>query len=243
MVIVGDGSGDGGGASATLSAFRAANGGKLWTWSAIPAPGQPGYKTWTNDGKGGNGSSLYGGGSFWESPIIDTKRNMLIVGTGNAEPWNSRGPGTNLYTDSIVALDLNTGQLKWHFQQVHHDLWDSDLPNNGVMFTGKFKVNGKMVSKDAVSYVNKVGMTFVLDRDERQAADPGRRGQGSAVDGRRRQHLADAAGAADGQRPLQPGRLRAPGREEARSVNAGIPCTTPDAVTNLGVPYRDGDRA
>ena len=76
MVIVGDGSGDGGGASATISAFRAANGGKIWTWSAIPAPGQPGYKTWTNDGKGGNGSSLYGGGSFWESPIIDTKRNI-----------------------------------------------------------------------------------------------------------------------------------------------------------------------
>ncbi len=165
MVIVGDGSGDGGGASATISAFRAANGGKLWTWSAIPAPGQPGYKTWTNDGKGGNGSSLYGGGSFWESPIVDTKRNTLIVGTGNPEPWNSRGPGSNLYSDSIVALDLNTGQLKWHFQQVHHDLWDSDLPNNGVMFTGKFKVNGKMVSKDAVAYVNKVGMTFVLDRD------------------------------------------------------------------------------
>ena len=91
--------------------------------------------------------------------------SMLIVGTGNPEPWNSRGPGQNLYTDSIVALNLYTGQLKWYFQQVHHDLWDSDLPNNGVMFTGKFKVNGKMVSRPAVAYVNKVGMTFVLDRE------------------------------------------------------------------------------
>ncbi len=72
---------------------------------------------------------------------------MLIVGTGNPEPWNSRGAGQNLYTDSIVALNLYTGQLKWYFQQVHHDLWDSDLPNNGVMFTGKFKVNGKMVTQ------------------------------------------------------------------------------------------------
>ncbi len=148
-----------------MQAFRAANGGRLWSWSAIPAPGQPGYETWTNDGKGGNGCSLYGGGSFWESPIVDTKRNMLIVGTGNPEPWNSRGPGMNLYTDSIVALDLYTGQLKWYYQVVHHDLWDSDLPNNGVMFDGKFKVDGKKVTRPAVAYVNKVGMTFVLDRE------------------------------------------------------------------------------
>ncbi len=237
MVIVGDGSGDGGGASATISAFRAANGGKLWTWSAIPAPGQPGYKSWTNDGKGGNGSSLYGGGSFWESPIIDTKRNMLIVGTGNPEPWNSRGPGSNLYSDSIVALDLYTGQLKWHFQQVHHDLWDSDLPNNGVMFTGKFKVNGKMVSKDAVAYVNKVGMTFVLDRDNGKPLIP--------VD-----EVKVPVSKADGVNswPTQPvprtdnvlfnpGGYGRPGAKKFPAVNAGIPCTTPDAVTNLGVPY------
>ena len=91
---------------------------------------------WTNDGKGGNGSSAYGGGSIWESPIVDTKRGLLYVGTGNPDPWNSRGPGLNLYTDSIVALSLTTGQLKWYYQVVHHDLWDSDLPNNGVLFTG-----------------------------------------------------------------------------------------------------------
>ena len=237
MVIVGDGSGDGGGASATLSAFRAANGGKLWTWSAIPAPGQPGYKTWTNDGKGGNGSSLYGGGSFWESPIIDTKRNLLYIGTGNAEPWNSRGPGTNLYTDSIVALDLNTGQLVWHYQVVHHDLWDSDLPNNGVLFTGKFKVNGKTVSKDAVAYVNKVGMTFVLDRTNGKPLIP--------ID-----EVKVPQSKADGVNtwPTQPvprtdnvlfnpGGYGRPGAKKVPAVNAGVPCTTPDAVTNLGVPF------
>ena len=72
---------------------------------------------------------------MWESPVIDTKRNLVIFGTGNPEPWNSRGPGTNLYTDSIVALNLYTGQLVWAFQTTHHDLWDSDLPNNGVSST------------------------------------------------------------------------------------------------------------
>src|SRR5206468_4084708 len=106
----------------------------------------------------------------------DTKLHELIVGTGNPEPWNSRGPGMNLYTDSIVALDLATGKLKWYFQENHHDLWDSDLPNNGVLFTGAFKVSSKVkvhgktktvtktVQRPAVAYVNKVGMTFVMDR-------------------------------------------------------------------------------
>ena len=72
MVLAGDGSGDSGGNSPSMQAFRAANGARIWSWSPIPSPGQPGYKTWTNNGKGGNGSTLYGGGSFWESPIVDT---------------------------------------------------------------------------------------------------------------------------------------------------------------------------
>ena len=83
--------------------------------------------------------------------------------------------------------------MKWYYQTAHHDLWDSDLPNNGVMFTGSFKVNGKTVQRPAVAYVNKYGMTFVLDRDHRQAAAPDQGDQGPAEQGGRRQHLADAA--------------------------------------------------
>jgi quinohemoprotein ethanol dehydrogenase len=180
MVIVGDGSGDGGGASPSLQAFRAANGGHIWSWSPIPSPGQPGFSTWQANCANGNGSVNYGGGSFWQSPVVDTKLNTLIVGTGNPEPWNTRCPGQDLYTDSIVGLDLASGHMTWYFQTAHHDLWDSDLPNNGVMFTGTFKVKTthkvkvhgktvtrtttKSVSRPAVSYVNKYGMTFVLDR-------------------------------------------------------------------------------
>ena len=236
MILVGDGSGDGGGNSATMQAFRAANGGRIWTWSAIPSPGQPGSETWTNDGKGGNGSSLYGGGSFWESPVVDTARKMLIVGTGNAEPWNTRGPGTNLYTDSIVALDLYTGQLKWYFQVAHHDLWDSDLPNNGVMFDGMYDIGGKMVKRPGVAYVNKVGMTFVLDRETGKPLIP--------VD-----EVPVPQSTADGVNtwPTQPVPrttnvlFNPKGYGHADAVktgeNAGIPCATPDAVTSLGVPY------
>jgi PQQ-dependent dehydrogenase (methanol/ethanol family) len=165
MVITGNGAGDNGGNSATVQAFAAGNGRRLWSWSVIPSPGQPGYKTWSQPThSGAPANTLYGGGSMWETPIIDTKLNLAIIGTGNPVPWNSRGPGTNYYTDSIVALNLYTGQLVWFYQTTHHDLWDSDLPNNGVMFSGKFKVKGKMVTRPGVAYVNKYGMTFILDR-------------------------------------------------------------------------------
>ncbi|HET7449704.1 MAG TPA: PQQ-binding-like beta-propeller repeat protein [Gaiellaceae bacterium] len=165
MVLTGSGAGDNGGNSATVQAFSAGNGRRLWSWSVVPAPGQPGYKTWSQpSNSGAPANTLYGGGAMWESTLIDPKLNLAIIGTGNPVPWNSRGPGENFYTDSIVALNLYTGQLVWFYQTTHHDLWDSDLPNNGVMFSGKFKVNGKMVTRPGVAYVNKYGMTFILDR-------------------------------------------------------------------------------
>jgi quinohemoprotein ethanol dehydrogenase len=225
LVLVGDGSGDSGGNSPSLQAFRAANGARVWSWSPIPSPGQPGYKTWTINGKGGNGSTLYGGGSFWESPLVDTTRNLVIVGSGNPEPWNSRGPGQNLYTDSIVALNLYTGQMKWYFQQVHHDLWDSDLPNNGVLFSGKFKVGGKTVTRPAVAYVNKVGMTFVLDRETGKPLIPVKE---TPVP----QSKADGVNTW----PTQP--VPATQNVLFNPIGKdGIPCTTPTAATSSGVPY------
>jgi quinohemoprotein ethanol dehydrogenase len=225
MILVGDGSGDSGGNSPSIQAFRAANGARIWAWSPIPSPGQPGYKTWTNNGQGGNGSTLYGGGSFWESPLVDPLHKLVVVGTGNPEPWNSRGPGMNLYTDSIVGLDLYTGQLKWYFQQVHHDMWDSDLPNNGVLFDGTFKVDGKMVKKHAVSYVNKVGMTFVLDRITGKPLIP----------------VKETKVPQD----TQPGINTWPTQPIPATQDVlfnpigkdGIPCTSPDAVTSAGIPY------
>ncbi|MCW2977126.1 MAG: quinonprotein alcohol dehydrogenase [Actinomycetia bacterium] len=225
MVLAGDGSGDSGGNSPSLQAFRAANGARIWTWSPIPSPGQPGYKTWTNDGKGGNGSTLYGGGSFWESPVVDVARGIITVGTGNPEPWNTRGPGQNLYTDSIVGLDLYTGQLKWYFQQVHHDLWDSDLPNNGVMFDGKFKVNGKLVTRPAVAYVNKVGMTFVIDRVTGKPLIP-------VKETKVPQNHSDGVNTW----PTQP--VPATQNVLFNPIGKdGIPCTSTDAVTSLGTPF------
>ena len=186
IVLVGDSTGDNGGISASMHAYDAVNGRELWTWTVVPAAGQPGGDTWpANDPQGRH----YAGGSMWESPVVDTKRGLAIFGTGNPNPWNSRGPGKNLWTDSIVALNLYTGQLVWGYQTTHHDLWDSDLPNNGVGFDAKFKVptkvkikvtvkvNGKrrtktktvtrnvLKTRPAVAFVNKQGMTFILDRE------------------------------------------------------------------------------
>jgi quinohemoprotein ethanol dehydrogenase len=186
IVLSGDSTGDNGGISASMHAYDAVNGRELWTWTVVPAEGQPGGDTWPkNDPQGRH----YAGGSMWESPIVDTQRGLAIFGTGNPNPWNSRGPGKNLWTDSIVALNLYTCQLVWGYQTAHHDLWDADLPNNGVMFDAdykvpvvstvkvKVKVKGKLVTRTkkvtkmvvktrpAVAFVNKYGMTFILDRE------------------------------------------------------------------------------
>ncbi len=241
MVLVGDGSGDGGGASPNLTAFRAENGARVWSWSPIPSPGQKGFETWGSNCANGNGSVNYGGGSFWQSPIIDVKNNLLVVGTGNPEPWNTRCPGSNLYTDSIVGLDLAHGNMKWYFQTAHHDLWDSDLPNNGVMFTGTFKqtskvktkVKGKVVTKTvtkkvqrpAVAYVNKYGMTFVLDRLTGKPLLPIKE---------TKVPVSSAPGVNSW--PTQP--IPAAKNVLFNPVNKdNIPCTTSDAATATGVPY------
>ena len=103
--------GDGGSASNTIDAFNSADGALLWSWGVVPQAGQPGANTWSFNGA--TTGNLYGGGAGWQTPAVDVKDGLLIMGTGNPVPWNSRGPGENLYTDSIVGLDLNTGQLKW----------------------------------------------------------------------------------------------------------------------------------
>jgi glucose dehydrogenase len=183
MVLVGDSGGDGGSVSNAMHAYDATNGRQLWSWSVVPQPGAPGGNTWAAT------DTHYGGGAMWESPVVDTKLNLAIFGTGNPVPWNSRGPGANLYTDSIVALNLYTGQLVWAYQTAHHDLWDADLPNNGVSFDASYKVpvtttvktrvkvKGKFVTKTkkvttqvaktrpAVAFVSKYGWTFILDRE------------------------------------------------------------------------------
>jgi glucose dehydrogenase len=156
--------GDGGGISCQIMAYNALNGALLWAWNVVPQAGQPGSNTWSTGGGGVGVGNAYGGGAFWQTPSIDAKDNLLIIGTGNPVPWNSRGPGANLYTDSLVALDLYSGQLKWYYQTVRHDMWDSDLPNSTIVFNTKMKSGpAKGQSVTAVGDVAKFGWMWLLN--------------------------------------------------------------------------------
>jgi glucose dehydrogenase len=176
LIIEPTSGGDSGSISATVSAYSAIDGAVLWTWGVVPQAGQPGANTWSTLDGGAYTGNVYGGGALWQTPAIDAKDNLVIFGTGNPVPWNSRGPGTNLYTDSLVALDYRTGALKWYYQTVHHDLWDSDLPNNVIVFNTKMNVpttvkgkKGKKITKKvlqnvtAVGDVAKYGWTWLLN--------------------------------------------------------------------------------
>lgn len=164
-LIVGTSGGDGGGVSSIMSAFNAQTGQIIWTWSEIPTRGQPGGDTWPlSDRTGAN----YGGGAIWENPVIDAKDGLVLIGTGNPNPWNSRGPGENLWTDSLVALNVNTGAFVWGYQVSHHDEWDSDLPNHSLLVNEK--VGGKSVT--AVVAVTKDGQTYVLNAKTGKRLEP-----------------------------------------------------------------------
>jgi PQQ-dependent dehydrogenase (methanol/ethanol family) len=104
----------------------------------------------------------YGGGSIYATPVVDTARRLLIFGTGNPSPQmaDASRPGDNLYTSSLVALDLRTGRLVWHYQQVPHDRWGYDVASAPVLLD--VKVGGRRVA--AVAQASKTGWVFVHDR-------------------------------------------------------------------------------
>jgi len=105
----------------------------------------------------------YGGGSAWSTPAIDHDTDTLFFGTGNPSPQmeGSSRPGDNLYTSSLVALDANTGKIKWHFQQVPHDMWGYDVASPPVLFD--VHQNGKTVA--AVGQAGKTGWFYVVNRE------------------------------------------------------------------------------
>ncbi len=123
-------SGGDGGLRGRLTAHNAKTGNEVWRWSATPAPGELGSETWEGE------SWKTGGGAMWVQPALDPDLGLLYVNTGN--PWpdyngSTRG-GNNLFTCSVVALDAMTGSYRWHFQSVHHDLWDFDMPTPLILF-------------------------------------------------------------------------------------------------------------
>ena len=141
----------------TVQAFDVRTGKRVWVFYTIPQPGEFGVETWENDSWSYTGHS-----NVWGPMSVDEARGLLYVPTstpGN-DYYGGRRHGANLFSESLLALDANTGKRKWHFQTGHHGLWDYDLvaPPNLLTLT----VNGRRI--DAVAEVSKQGFTYVFDR-------------------------------------------------------------------------------
>jgi len=141
-----------------VKAYDADDGKLLWTFYTIPGPGEPGHETWPQH----NDSWKYGGGAVWQTPAIDPELELVYFSTGNAGPdYNGAvRAGDNLFTVSIVAIELETGKYRWHFQQVHHDIWDYDSSNPVVLMD--LRVDGRV--RKAIVEVGKTGWAYILDR-------------------------------------------------------------------------------
>ena len=153
MVIEGATGGDWGGRSFAV-ALDASTGAEIWRHYIVPSPGEYGSGSW------GINEWQRSGGALWIYPSIDSTAGLLYVVTGNPVPWNGRGPGKNLWTDSIVALHVNNGQFQWGFQTVHHDIWDYDVTNPPILFN--YASGG--VNTPAVGLASKTGWVYLLNR-------------------------------------------------------------------------------
>jgi quinoprotein glucose dehydrogenase len=133
--------------------------GKLeWTFHTVPQPGEFGYDTWPKDAW-----KYVGGTNNWGGMSLDTKRGMVFFATGSPtyDYYGKDRIGKNLFGNSVVALDAATGKYRWHFQTVHHDLWDYDLPAPPNLITVLHK--GKKI--DAVAQTSKLGYIYTFNRD------------------------------------------------------------------------------
>jgi alcohol dehydrogenase (cytochrome c) len=142
-----------------VKAYDAKNGRLVWTFYTIPGPGEPGHDTWPQD----NDAWKHGGASVWQTPAIDPELGLVYFSTGNAGPdYNGAvRRGDNLYTASIVAIEAATGKYRWHFQEVHHDIWDYDATNPVILMN--VNVGGRI--RKAIAEVGKTGWAYILDRE------------------------------------------------------------------------------
>ena len=154
-VIVGTAGGEMG-IRGSIAAYDAKNGKEAWRFYTIPGPGEPGHETWTGD------AWKTGGASVWVTGSYDPEANLTYWGIGNPGPdWNpDQRAGDNLYSDSVVALDPDTGKLKWHFQFSPHDGFDYDSVQIPVLAN----LTWKGQPRKAMLWGNRNGFFYVLDR-------------------------------------------------------------------------------
>ena len=140
-----------------IRGYDVRTGKQLWTFHTIPREGEPGSETWENDSWRNNGKT-----KAWSAFSADEQLGYVYVplSAPNNDYYGGARPGGNLYSDSLVALDARTGKRVWHYQTVHHDLWDYDLPTPPIL--ADIKVNGRL--RKAAIQVTKTNYLFAFDR-------------------------------------------------------------------------------
>jgi quinoprotein glucose dehydrogenase len=141
-----------------MRGFDVVTGKLLWVFHTIPQPGEFGYDTWPP-----GAYQKMGAANNWGGLAVDEKRGMVYFGTGSASSdfYGGDRAGKDLFANCIVALDAESGKMKWYFQTIHHDLWDRDIPCPPNLAT--IRHNGKMI--DVLVQSTKDGLVYVLDRD------------------------------------------------------------------------------
>jgi quinoprotein glucose dehydrogenase len=141
-----------------VRAFDVKTGKRKWIFHTIPQPGEFGYDSWEDRDAWKN----IGGANNWTGMSLDEERGVVYVPTGTASPdfYGGTRKGSNLFANSIIALDASTGKYIWHYQVVHHDLWDRDLPAAPNLIT----INHKGKKIDALAQITKQGYIYLLDR-------------------------------------------------------------------------------
>ncbi len=145
------------GPSGDIRGYDIHTGDLRWRFRTVPRPGEFGHETW-----GGDSWKLRGGANLWSMASVDEQLGLVYapLGSPSYDYYGGDRPGANLFGDSLVALDCRTGSRRWHFQTIHHDLWDWDLPSQPSLV--EVVRNGKPVQ--AVTIATKTGFLFVFDR-------------------------------------------------------------------------------
>ena len=159
LIIMGSSMSEGGDAPpGNIRAFNVRTGKLAWVFRTVPLPGDYGYETWSKEAY-----KKIGGANCWAGMVVDEKRGIVYAGTGSpsVDFYGGDRAGQNLFANCLIALNAQTGKRLWHFQTVHHDLWDRDLPCPPNLLTVTH--NGRRV--DAVAQATKDGFVFVFDRD------------------------------------------------------------------------------
>lgn len=150
--------GPGPSAPGSVRAYDLRTGAIRWTFHTIPKPGEPGHETWPGDAW-----KTVGGANAWSGISVDVERGLVFVPTGSPawDFWGGDRHGANLFGNCVLALRAATGERVWHFQLVHHDLWDRDPPQAPVLVT--VRRGGR--ARDAVAQATKSGHVFLFDRE------------------------------------------------------------------------------